>query len=262
MVKAKFRYLLPALLCIPMLQAAAQQRPVKRGKTGYPALPVHIRFINTVNHQPLVLQDSVYTNPFGENYTVSRFKYYISNIELNGPKVHFAEKNSYHLLDAQDSSTLQIRLKPGRQSYTSISFLIGVDSARNVSGIQGGDLDPAKDMFWTWKSGYIMAKLEGRSPLSTAPNQRIEYHIGGYGGEHNSIRKIMLLFPEKDNQLFVSSASLELEIEADIQQWWNSSSPLRIKETPVCAVPGEDAKRIADNYANLFSLKSYRLLIQ
>ena len=49
-------------------------------------------------------------------------------------------------------------------NYNSLSFLLGVDSMHNVSGAQTGALDPANDMFWTWNSGYVMAKMEGASP--------------------------------------------------------------------------------------------------
>jgi hypothetical protein len=52
---------------------------------------------------------------------------------------------------------------------TGIRFLLGVDSARNVSGIQTGALDPARGMFWTWNSGYVMAKIEGSSPSAHVP---------------------------------------------------------------------------------------------
>ena len=37
---------------------------------------------------------------------------------------------------------------------------LGVDSLRNVTGVQTGALDPAMDMYWTWNTGYVMAKLE------------------------------------------------------------------------------------------------------
>ncbi|WP_316930094.1 MbnP family protein, partial [Hymenobacter sp. IS2118] len=34
--------------------------------------------------------------------------------------------------------------------YQSVSFTVGVDSARNVAGAQTGALDPNNGMFWTW----------------------------------------------------------------------------------------------------------------
>ena len=174
---------------------------------------------------------------------------------MSGAAKPVAEKNSYHLLDQRDTGSLQFSFPAPAGEYTSMHFLVGVDSIKNVTGIQAGPLDPARDMFWTWLSGYIMAKLEGRSPASTAPDNRFEYHIGGYSGVNNSIRNIDLPFPA-DNKILVKKGKVvTLFIEADINQWWNSSTPLHISTTPVCAVPGEDAKRIADNYAHMFSIK-------
>lgn len=78
--------------------------------------------------------------------------------------------------------------------YDSITFLIGVDSLHNVSGAQTGALDPVNDMFWTWNSGYVMAKLEGNSSSSPQMNQKFEYHIGGYSGKHNVVKKLSFRF--------------------------------------------------------------------
>ena len=62
----------------------------------------------------------------------------------------------------QNHRLLNLYLPEG--DYTELQFLLGVDSLHNVSGAQTDDLDPAKDMFWTWNSGYVMAKMEGNSP--------------------------------------------------------------------------------------------------
>ena len=43
---------------------------------------VKITFINIVKNYKIALHDSVYTNSFGENYTINKFKYYISNISF------------------------------------------------------------------------------------------------------------------------------------------------------------------------------------
>ncbi len=75
-------------------------------------------------------------------------------------------------------------------------FLLGVDSLHNVSGAQTDALDPAKDMFWTWNTGYVMAKLEGNSPSSALVNNKYEFHVGGFSGKYNVLKKILnLLFP-------------------------------------------------------------------
>jgi hypothetical protein len=61
-----------------------------------------------------------------------------------------------------------------------MEFMIGVDSARNNSGAQTGALDPTNGMFWSWSTGYIMAKFEGTSAQSPAAANALKFHIGGF----------------------------------------------------------------------------------
>jgi hypothetical protein len=74
---------------------------------------------------------------------------------------------------------------------------LGVDSIRNVSGIQTGALDPLKGMFWTWNSGYVMAKLEGSSESSNSAGNRFTYHIGGFRPGMNVLKTIDLIIPRR-----------------------------------------------------------------
>ncbi|MBS1734667.1 MAG: hypothetical protein JST02_15340, partial [Bacteroidetes bacterium] len=136
-----------------------------RGETG----KLSITFINTANGKPVVLRDSAYSNYFGEQYTISKLKYYISNLVFSGNGKD-QEADTYFLVNAaNESNAFDITLPAG--NYSSIQFLLGVDSIRNCSGAQTGALDPMNDMFWTWNSGYVMFKLEGSSTASTADLQ-------------------------------------------------------------------------------------------
>jgi len=38
-----------------------------------------------------------------------------------------------------------------------------VDSLANVSGAMSNDLDATKGMYWSWQSGFINLKIEGKS---------------------------------------------------------------------------------------------------
>ena len=133
---------------------------------------------------------------------------------------------------------------------------MGVDSAHNCSGAQTGALDPMNDMFWTWNSGYVMAKLEGISTASSSINQRMEYHIGGYKGRDNVLQQINLtaVMPI----LISAGKTTEVIIETDISKWWQLSNPVSIKETPICTTPGQLAKKIAVNYSRMFTIRSAR----
>ena len=215
---------------------------------------VKITFVNTVNNAPVVLDSVTYKNCWGEDYTISKLKYYISNIKfytLN--KGVISEANSYHLINEEDSSSksFSIVLPPG--IYSSLSFLIGVDSLMNVSGAQTDALDPLNGMFWTWNTGYIMFKLEGNSPQSNLLNNKIEYHLGGFTQPHNVLKKIQLNW--KDKTIPVNKGSVtKVIIRTSIDKIWAGGHDLKIRQTPLCTTSGSMAVRIAENVANAVAL--------
>lgn len=218
-----------------------------------------LTFINTANGKPIVLRDSVYTNYFGETYTVNKLKYYISNISLTetaGGKMH--TPGGYFLVNAaSDENSFDISLSAGK--YNKLTFLLGVDSVKNCSGAQDGALDPLNDMFWTWNSGYVMFKLEGNSSASTADLNRIEHHLGGYKGPDKVITDISLE-PAAGQLLEIKeNTTTEIIIETNMDNYWNGNKAIRISETPVCITSGAVAKKISGNFKSLFTIKSIKI---
>jgi hypothetical protein len=221
------------------------------------ATPFQLRlsFKPKVGAQDLVFNTN-YTNPFGEIFNVNSFKYYITNIKLKDAAtgVFIPIPNSYHLINHAEPASQAITLKLSSNAFSAVSFLLGVDSARNFSGVQTGDLDPVKGMFWTWNTGYIQAKLEGVSPQSTAPNNYLTYHIGGYKAGENTIRPITLTFPLNNQVAIKNGGTSEVIINADVNTWFSGVHDIRIANHAVAMNPGTLAVQIADNYANMFSV--------
>lgn len=231
------------LLILCVASAFSGKRMVKNGS-------LKITFVNTANGKPVVLNDSSYTNAWGESYTISKLRYYISNISLGG-SFSLDESDNYQLIDVAGNTSFTIPLKKGK--YSDIHFLLGVDSIRNCSGAQSGALDPMNDMFWTWNSGYVIFKLEGISPSSSSNNNRIEHHVGGYRFGNNVSTPIRLRFNEisiKENE------TAEICIEMNMDKYWASANNIKIAEIPVCTLPGNLAKTIAANFTFLFSIKN------
>ncbi|MEI8060478.1 MAG: MbnP family protein [Ferruginibacter sp.] len=213
-------------------------------------------FINTVKGIPIVFNDSLYNNPFGERYSIKNLKYYISHISLsNLTKPN--EKENYQLIDEanESSKTFSIYCRTG--TYTNLNFILGVDSLHNVSGAQTNALDPMNGMFWTWNSGYIMAKFEGASIASSQVNNRVEYHIGGFSGVNNVLKNISLPLNISHSPFTIQAGkTTTIFIEADIDKWWQHPNDITIATSPVCTTPGELAKKIADNYSKMFAIKN------
>lgn len=214
---------------------------------------LQITFKNVVNGAPLKLNTSNYTNAAGETFTISTFKYYISNITLI--KLDNSELKlpaAYYLINETDSASKVINIPAPGGEYRAISFMLGVDSTRNVSGAQTDALDPVNGMFWSWNSGYIMAKLEGTSPASTAANNALTFHIGGFSGRYNALQKIQLVSPIS---LSVSEIRKpQITINADAYTWFNQPNLIRFQTTSTIHVPGEDALKVATNYRNMFRI--------
>jgi len=216
--------------------------------------PLTIKLNIIANGTKLVL-DRPYTNDLGEDYSVSAFKFYMSNLSISDEAgASSAEQESYHLVDASDTTTRTFNIMMGRIGFDKIRFMIGVDSLRNVSGAQTGALDPVNGMFWTWNSGYIMAKLEGTSPSSPDPGQRFQYHIGGYAGVEATQRWVTLSFPGNKSYVLTANTPLALTVDVDIDKWFRSTHDLPISSIPFMMTPGASSVLYADNYANLFSV--------
>jgi hypothetical protein len=157
----------------------------------------------------------------------------------------------YYLIDEADSLSKIIVLKTSELKIKAIEFLLGVDSVKNVSGVQTGALDPMNGMFWTWNSGYIMAKLEGVSSAAKVPGNLFSYHVGGFKNGENATRQIRLTVdrrPSTDDRTFI--------IEADISKWFQSAHNIKIAAHPVCHSAGNLAMQLADNYATMFKIVS------
>ena len=213
-----------------------------------------IVFNHLINNQPVVIYDSSYLNPFGENYTINKLKYYVSNTVLYSSDKTIKLKNDYHLINQAIDSSLYFTVSLPENKYDSIQFLLGIDSAMNTSGAQSGALDPMNDMFWTWNSGYVMMKLEGISPQSKVINNKIEYHLGGFSGPNSVLNYLMLHFKEGQQLLIKKGKTTSLSINVNLDEFWNAGTAIKISKTPVCSLPGLLAKQIAGNFSKLFKV--------
>jgi hypothetical protein len=198
-------------------------------------------------NQQLTIGTGNYVTAAQDTVSVTRFRFYISSLRfIFSDGSEFTESDSYHLVDAEDSSTLQLSLKniPAKE-IASLEFCIGVDSLASVSGALGGDLDPVKGMYWAWNSGYINAKLEGEI-RSAAPENQFEFHIGGYLPPYQSIRRISL--PK-----ISAGTTRELTVVADASAWFRNIS---LKNTNRVVMPGAEAVKIANDYTNMFRFEN------
>ncbi|MBU2019874.1 MAG: hypothetical protein KJ941_09530 [Bacteroidetes bacterium] len=123
----------------------------------------------------------------GKNYAMSNgdfvvfqnIQFYLSDLQFykgNKKVGHLKEKALLVDLSKKNSNKIYLKSKP----FNRLTFNLGLDSSTNVSGVLAGDLDPTKGMYWTWQSGYIHFKLEGKIIQTGGAEQEFVYHLGGY----------------------------------------------------------------------------------
>lgn len=247
--KVRRSYWVVMVVVLFSLFSSFQEKKVTRT----PEAAIRLTFINTIKGSRIVYNDLTYTNSFGERYLVTKLRYYVTNISMQNGENSIKEKNSYHLIDESKTESHIIDFSVPAGDYNSLEFLLGVDSLHNVSGAQSGDLDPANDMFWTWNTGYVMAKMEGNSPDSKLVNNKFEFHIGGFSGPNNVLKNIHLTFPKTFHLTGVTTC--KIVINADINSWWQHPHDIKISEHANITSPGQFARELSDNYAKMFHIE-------
>ncbi|WP_118950996.1 MbnP family protein [Taibaiella helva] len=223
-----------------------------------PAGKAAFHFEHYAGNTPLSLGNSqgyVYNTPQGDQFNVTMYKYYVSNIKLvKADGSEYAEPESYHLVNQAEASSLSFDVAGiPAGSYTAVKLLLGVDSTRNVSGAQTGALDPALGMFWAWSTGYIMAKVEGDFlKTSTNANAVFSFHLGGFTGKNSVLNEITLPLPQ---ELAVGdNTSSSLTLKSDLLKWFNGFAPIDLQTLNQVGSAGVEAFDLARNFSYSFSV--------
>ncbi len=140
-----------------------------------------IQFHHKIDGQAIEKDKLIYTNEAGNLYSVNLLKYYISDVRLINDQGEEFKLNNYDLINAFDStgnfSSIEANNVPYGK-YISMRFALGIDSIRNHTGAQDGDLDPIHDMIWSWNIGYLFFKHEGFFINTNGDTVKMEYHLG------------------------------------------------------------------------------------
>jgi hypothetical protein len=248
----------PLFIFLLFITVACQKEiSFEGGATAY----IQIRFHPTINGEPLQL-NVPYSNSFGEDFSVSTLKFYAGQIGLVNTSTgspEMASGDPYFLVDYEKTGSLEIKVPVQPGTYNELFFQLGIDSARNVSGVQSGALDPLQGMFWTWNTGYIFLKMEGNSTQSVEPDGKLEYHIGGFRSPYSAIREYRAILAAPDLWQLENGKVISFDVNYEVDGLFNKSYQLRISDTPVCMTPGELSFNIANNFAESFEVTNYEI---
>jgi len=204
---------------------------------------IQISVTPTFGNLILHLADSLFTAKDSTQLQVDILKFYISKIQLlKSGKVVLEEENSFHLIDASKLKSSQISIDNKQNiPFDELKFDLGIDSTTNVSGAMGGDLDPTKGMYWTWQSGYINFKLEGKSKLCKTRNSEFIFHLGGYQPPNYCLQALRFQVPNS------SVINLSLDVNTILQQ-------IDLAKTNHIMSPSEEAVLLSKIVANSFTI--------
>jgi hypothetical protein len=193
----------------------------------------------------------------GDSFTVTKFTYYISNIVLTkSDNSKYIVPNSYYIVDHANLASKSISLiNIPAGNYKAIDFMLGVDSTISAggSGAAVGALAQSGNMYWAWNSGYIMLKFEGTSPVSTVSGKKLIYHVGGYGGVNKAQRNYSFQFGATE-AIVNGTASPSIRIDANVLELFVAPNAINFATLSTIHSPGTNAKLMADNYVDMFTL--------
>ncbi len=162
-------------------------------------------WFHIASSQPNYVQASIEIHWVGKAFERNR-NYYLESlkdsVQINVLRFYltqFSDHNKpfHYLIDLEQPETLTFPLSTQNQS----TLLLGVDSTTQISGAQSHDIDPVHGMYWTWQSGYINLKIEGKSPACLARNHEFKLHIGGWKAPFSTLQ--LLETPNKKSSVFV-----------------------------------------------------------
>ncbi len=217
---------------------------------------VSFKVENYVGAEPLVLDHTeYYTNTAGNDFKVKKYKYYLTNFKLvKSDNAEYKQPESYYLVNQADGDLDFKIIDVPAGEYKAVKFLIGVDSARNVSGAQTGALDPLWEMFWDWNTGYIMALIEGEAP--DASGNILSIHIGGFSGQYSALREVTMNFSE--NIKVAKNNEPAITLRSDLLKWFSGAHLINFTDFSLQSAVDSNSAKIADNYKNMFSISAMK----
>jgi hypothetical protein len=192
-----------------------------------------------------ILKDTWYITETKDSIQISKIKFYLTDFKIESKRgMGQSINNSTHLIDVFDKNTLNIVLpNVDISTCNEVLFNIGVEEEMNTSGALSGDLDPSKGMYWSWQSGYINFKFEGKSPSCETRKNKFQFHIGGYQKPFTTTRPVTIEAKSIKNNT--------LTVVLDVSKLFKS---INLKSTNQVIIPGKKASDLAEILPTLFSV--------
>lgn len=199
-----------------------------------------------------------YTNASGQDYSVSRLQYLISDLTFNKVGGESTTIEGYHYVDLDDTTTLTYSpaTKIPEGDYESISFTFGFDEQDNVDNAYS----ELNVLNWNWPGmlggGYHFMRLEGDYD-SLGTSKIFRTHMGT--ARNNTVTPTTFEANHFDvvltNSAFTADADFSFDLEMDVAQWYEDTYQWDFNVYNAPIMPIYDAqKKLNENGPTVFSI--------
>jgi hypothetical protein len=168
-----------------------------------------------IDQTPLYFDSILYTNEAGNNYSLTRLQYYLSEIDLIRPDTTFLRIRNYQYIDARKTTTGKFNYTPSAdQQFIGMRFYIGLAPAFNISHALPATIENI-DMEWPDQmgGGYHFLKMEG--------NFRDGSNTYGYA-MHLGTDTCLIPVTCWKNFSYSTRQTITLDLEMNINEWYRN----------------------------------------
>jgi hypothetical protein len=233
---------------------------VSCGKESEKPVAPQFVFKNHINGFDFQKSAMNYTNQAGNLYQVDELQYFISEITLTTAdgKTHVVNTdNAIHYVDIDIPSTLTWDSKDRMPvtDYTSISFVVGINEAKNKTGLFVNP--PERDMFWPdmMGGGYHNLKMNGKWLAPGDTTKPFNFHIGT--GTNDALNVFYQNYFTVTLPLHITAGSLSnvFTITMNIEKWFEAPNVWDWNVIGGQIMQNQDAmKKACENGANAFEI--------
>ncbi len=206
-----------------------------------------------VKDKPLKLLQE-YQNDLNQTYLLENFKLYLSNFEFESTSSNevYEVEDSYYLFSADRETNVferEILIKKGE--YSKLNLAIGVDSIKNTSLDNSGDLDISNSMAWDWNTGYKFVVMEGKY-LNDISNPNTSIPLVFHIGLNSNYKKVNMSFERVDEKgIFDTKNNKRIVLKIDLNDFFSSPNQINFDETN-SVMGGGKSVLLSQNYETNF----------
>lgn len=202
---------------------------------------------------------TVYFDSYGHRIRIDNFQSYISDITLHDDLGNDVVIKDIAMWNIGADNTFTAEIPAG--SYSSLSIGIGVPEAKNKN------IDPttypndhplsvygAQGMFWTWNTGYIFTKFEGKADFTGTEGASLLSPFAYHVGDDPYYRIVNLDFPFT----IEAKQTIDIPVVVRVDQILNGGTSQVDVEVDYITHTSDNptlAERIIDNFASSFSIE-------